>query len=92
MVLTSEDYFKAIKNHSATIGLKFLVNQMKDAQLNEEFFDDLLRVLINVHMAKSAVQEQVSPLKVNESVIESEEAIQHQVSHFSSTTGPASRA
>ncbi len=31
VILTSEDYFELIKHHSATIGMKFLINQMKDA-------------------------------------------------------------
>jgi hypothetical protein len=31
VVLTNENYFELIKHNPATIGLKFLVNQIKDA-------------------------------------------------------------
>ena len=74
--LSMDEQVYHIKKNASTIGMRFLMDQIKDAQLNSDFLDDLLKVLVVVNMQKSDKQDH-SPQKQPETTELEENSVLH---------------
>ena len=64
------------------------MDQIKEAQLNSDFLDDLLKVIVVVNMQKSEKQD-ATPQKQPETTELEENSVLHQASYISSTNNSA---